>query len=196
MPESILAHQESVEAVPEGDAEQEELAGDSRALGQQLVNVTSPGVRRSLALVGGVIVLSVIIGVIVHYRKSAVVDTPHPDQQTTNGETPKPRVSNLPPDNPRPPVGTEAEGLSDQKKATTDVTRPKQPKKQAGKPVEQGTFGFLPQDIPFLLRKAAADAGAGRYDDARREYNIVRQFDPNNAIAKEGLRKLELLNRR
>ena len=55
--------------------------------------------------------------------------------------------------------------------------------------------GMSEKDIPLLLRKAEKDAGAGNYDDARREFDIVLHLDPGNAEAKQGMRKLELSER-
>jgi hypothetical protein len=51
------------------------------------------------------------------------------------------------------------------------------------------------KDIPLLLRKAEKDAGAGNYEDARREFDIILHLDPGNAEAKQGMRKLELSER-
>ena len=55
--------------------------------------------------------------------------------------------------------------------------------------------GLTAKDIPLLLRIAQNDAGAGRYDKARSEFNIVLRLDPGNAEAKLGLRKLDLSER-
>lgn len=52
--------------------------------------------------------------------------------------------------------------------------------------------GFSERDIPALLRLADGQAGAGRYEDARRGYDIVLHLDPNNAAARQGIRKLNL----
>ena len=52
--------------------------------------------------------------------------------------------------------------------------------------------GFTAKQIPQLLRRAGDDAGAGNYDDAKREYEIVQKLQPGNAAAREGLRKLKL----
>jgi Flp pilus assembly protein TadD len=55
--------------------------------------------------------------------------------------------------------------------------------------------GLTEKDIPLLLRMAENHAGAGNYEDARREFSIVLHLDPNNAEAKQGLRKLHLSER-
>ena len=55
--------------------------------------------------------------------------------------------------------------------------------------------GLTEKDIPMLLRMAENHAGAGNYEDARREFSIVLHLDPSNAEAKQGMRKLELSER-
>ena len=52
--------------------------------------------------------------------------------------------------------------------------------------------GFTSREIPQLLRRADADAGAGNYDQARRAYEIVLKLDPGNATAKQGLHRVDL----
>jgi uncharacterized membrane-anchored protein len=52
--------------------------------------------------------------------------------------------------------------------------------------------GLTEKDIPRLIRMAQSDAGAGNYDDARREFNAVLHLDPNNQEARLGLRKVDM----
>jgi hypothetical protein len=52
--------------------------------------------------------------------------------------------------------------------------------------------GFTVKQVPQLIRRADADAGAGNYDAAKHEYEIVLHMQPNNTAAKEGLQKLSL----
>jgi hypothetical protein len=52
--------------------------------------------------------------------------------------------------------------------------------------------GFTNKQIPQLLRKAEEDAGAGNFDDAKREYDIVLKLQPGNTTAVAGLRKLAM----
>jgi hypothetical protein len=52
--------------------------------------------------------------------------------------------------------------------------------------------GFTVREIPQLLRRADADAGAGNYEQARREYEIVLKLDPGNLTAKQGLHRVDL----
>jgi hypothetical protein len=161
MPESILAHQD-----------------------EQLTDVRSPVLKRSLAAAGAVIVLSVVFGMIAYHRKPVVVD------HTSGTHQPTPEPVNVPPEQIAPVVNSEVpESPTPQ---TEPVPKSKPPKKQLEKPGNKGPSDFSAQQIPILLRKAEEDAGAGDYGKARREYNIVLQLDPNNATAKQGLRRLDL----
>jgi hypothetical protein len=55
-------------------------------------------------------------------------------------------------------------------------------------------FGGLTQkDIPRLLDNAKRDAGDGNYEKARREYQAILKLQANNPDAKEGLRKLSII---
>ena len=55
-------------------------------------------------------------------------------------------------------------------------------------------FGGLTQkDIPRLLDNAKKDAGDGNYEKARREYQAILKLQANNPDAKEGLRKLSII---
>jgi hypothetical protein len=52
--------------------------------------------------------------------------------------------------------------------------------------------GFTARDVPLLLRKAEADAGAGDYDSSRHEYDIILHLEPGNQAAKAGLSRVNL----
>jgi hypothetical protein len=52
--------------------------------------------------------------------------------------------------------------------------------------------GFTARDVPLLLRKAEADAGAGDYDSSRHEYDIILHLEPGNQAAKSGLSRVNL----
>ncbi len=55
--------------------------------------------------------------------------------------------------------------------------------------------GVSVKDIPMLLRMAQQDAGAGNYDKARTEYRKILRLQPNNQDAKDGLHKLDLIQK-
>jgi len=92
--------------------------------------------------------------------------------------------------------------LDKQQVTTSEETRPKpahsrvppNPRKAAHETEAAVTEyeGFTSKQIPQLLHRAEEDAGAGNYDDARREYEIVRKLQPGNSAAQEGLRKLAM----
>jgi hypothetical protein len=53
--------------------------------------------------------------------------------------------------------------------------------------------GVSQKDIPALLGMAQRDAGAGNYDRAKREYKKILSLQPSNQEAKDGLRRLGLI---
>ena len=107
------------------------------------------------------------------------VSTPEPRAVTQPTNDTPPQPTGKPPDEPRPPSH----------RPTVDQASQKPPKRASE------YQGMSEKDIPLLLRKAEKDAGAGNYDDARREFDIVLHLDPGNAEAKQGMRKLELSER-
>jgi len=58
-------------------------------------------------------------------------------------------------------------------------------------PTEVG--GMSAKDIPRLLDMANKDYGGGRYEKARGEYQTILRLQPSNAEAREGLRKLGIV---
>jgi len=66
-----------------------------------------------------------------------------------------------------------------------------EPKPVEPKPISEYS-GFFAKDIPLLLKKAQSDAGAGDYENSRREYEIVLHLDPTNSTAKAGISRLNL----
>jgi hypothetical protein len=177
MPGSILADRDGIEtAIPQSTGH------GMRA--EEPTDLRSPLMKWSLAAVGAVIVLAVALGMIAYHRKAVVVD------HTSGSHQPPPEPANLSPEQIAPLVNSEVPESPAPR--TDSVPKPKPPKKQPEKPIRNGLSDFSAQQIPSLLRKAEKDAGAGDYGKARREYNIVLQLDPNNATAKEGLRRLDL----
>src|ERR1700680_4104637 len=184
MPESILQHPHGITAtIPD-------TAGDEFQLCQP-ADVRSPWLKRSLAAVGGVIVFAAVLGLIVYPRKAPVVE--HTPQQAA----PEPEPSKLPPAEiapsnitPAPPPSSPPVSNSETPESPAPLVaeeptpKPAKPQRiQREKPATKMVSDFSARDIPFLLRKAEQDAGAGKYDDAQREYRIVLQLDPNNASA-------------
>jgi len=184
MPESILEHRDDVNTlVP--------AAGLNELLIDPQDDAGSPWLKRSL-VAACVIVLAAALGLIFYSRKAPVVDHPSSVQQTPS---PSENVAppNIEPANNTPVGNSAASESSAPEVEKPPVPKPKPPRIQAEKPAGKVVSDFSAKDIPLLLRKAEQDAGAGKYDDAQREYRIVLQIDPNNASAKQGLRRLELI---
>ena len=122
--------------------------------------------------------------------KPAVGETPTPRpaiQQSENPATTEPPAVTEPPKETPPSSVSKSEGPKPQgHRPPVDQSSQKSPKKASE------YEGMTEKDIPLLLRKAEKDAGAGNYDDARREFEIVLHLDPGNAEAKQGMRKLDL----
>jgi hypothetical protein len=82
--------------------------------------------------------------------------------------------------------------------AASPIRKPEAPKtiSSASAPVEVKPLaeyeGFTARDVPLLLRKAEADAGAGDYDSSRHEYDIILHLEPGNQAAKVGLSRVNL----
>jgi hypothetical protein len=55
--------------------------------------------------------------------------------------------------------------------------------------------GVSQKDIPALLKMAQGDAGAGNYDKARTEFRKILGLQPGNPDAKEGLHKLDIIQK-
>jgi hypothetical protein len=111
--------------------------------------------------------------------------TPEPEAKTPRpeSETVKP-AANVPAvvAKPRPPA-----------KASVD-NRGKNKKDNSVEPeIVEESGGLSQNDIPGLLGMAVKDTGDGRYPEARREYRKVLKLQPNNLEAKDGLRKLDLI---
>jgi hypothetical protein len=178
MPESILARPDYLEeALP--DSARNELQAEPP------IDLRAPALKRYLAIAAGVAVLSV-LGMFAFHRKHVAVDPTSGVHQTP------PEPANVTPETIPQPASAPASESSAPPVETDPLPKPKPPKVQPDKSGSKIVSDFSARDIPFLLRKAEQDAGAGRYDDARREYKIVLQLDPNNANAKLGLHRLEL----
>lgn len=71
------------------------------------------------------------------------------------------------------------------------------PKPEAPAPAEPpvDVSGWSRKDIPQLLKMAATNVGAGRYEDARLAYRKILQLQPDSQEAKDGLHKLDLIEK-
>jgi hypothetical protein len=62
-------------------------------------------------------------------------------------------------------------------------------------PYNDESGGVSQKDIPALLKMAQVDAGAGNYDKARTEFRKILGLQPGNPDAKEGLHKLDIIQK-
>lgn len=137
-----------------------------------------------LALVGA-------IGTVVHLSAKKTHGTPQPPSKNQT-------IAQQTPQSDKPPGAGNA--LEKQQETSPKETEsspgharipPTGPKAQGETEVPVKEYeGFTSKQVPQLLRKAEEDAGAGKYDDAKREYEIVLKLQPGNSAAQGGLRKL------
>jgi hypothetical protein len=85
---------------------------------------------------------------------------------------------------------------ADSKSARTPLPPKARKASRETEPAMSEYRGLTSKQIPQLLSKAEEDAGAGNYEDARREYGIILKLQPGNARAQQGLRKLGLIEGR
>lgn len=173
---------------------------------------------RNLVLIGAVALALVAVLIVVLFRPSQVSKTPIPTPQ----DQPKPvdiplrqPVANMQPSTSSaqtepPAVKTEAvrktgkpkskagsgvaqsqivNTVADDRAKTSNVAADA----AAAYPEESG--GVSQKDIPTLLKMAQADAGAGNYDKARNEFRKILGLQPNNQDAKDGLHKLDIIQK-
>lgn len=109
-------------------------------------------------------------------------ETKKPEEPATVVPPPvKKRVVASPPRTPQKPADSQAKNK-----------QPVEAAPEADTSVSE--FGGLSQkDIPRLLDLAKKDAGDGNYEKARREYQAILKLQANNPDAKEGLRKLSII---
>lgn len=74
------------------------------------------------------------------------------------------------------------------------ITPPLPPVKSATAPTD-APAAWSKSDIAQLSRMAQSALGAGRYDDARAAYRKILQLQPENQEAKEGLHKIDLIQK-
>ena len=167
--------------------------------------IDRPILRRSLVVAVALLLVAACALILSpNLRKRAVGRQPEPpavaeppaggaaSTAPTGAEAPKPEVTResspptVPPEVPRessPPAVPPGVPEIPKTKQTTTPGEKKRPAEYEG---------FTTREIPQLLRRADEDAGAGKYDEARQEYGIVLKLEPDNATARQGLRRLEL----
>jgi hypothetical protein len=146
----------------------------------------------SLAAVGALAVVVFMILLPRLHRKAVVLESTPVIQPTPTSETSTVKVETP----PQPEPSNDNAQVSppkpvDDLRTPSRIKAPEQSTHAQSKKVVEYE-GMTEKDIPFLIRKAEADAGAGRYEDARREFDIVLRLDPSSSQAKDGLRKLNL----
>jgi hypothetical protein len=164
-----------------------------------------PLLTRTRIILGGVAVVLVVVLIVV--LQPARVSKPRivPQQeQTVGAEDP----IKQPPATPEPEATTaQPEPATTKPPAKAPVaTQPRTPSKppldnraknKKETPEQPETYddsgGVSQKDIPALLGMAQRDAGAGNYDKAKREYKKILSLQPGNQEAKDGLRRLDLI---
>ncbi len=166
-----------------------------------------PFITRTRAILGAVAVVLVVVLIFIFQRPTRVSKPPLIQQQEQAGG-----VENQvkqPPATPEPEATTAQPAPATTKtraKAPTEAAHPRTPSKPASdnqaknkketpeEPVAYDDSGGVSQkDIPALLGMAQRDAGAGNYDKAKREYKKILSLQPGNQDAKDGLRRLDLI---
>jgi serine/threonine protein kinase len=80
--------------------------------------------------------------------------------------------------------------VASRQNASQSVAPPKPPNPKPSPEPPPMVDGFTRQDVPVLLRQADSYQERGEYRLARYEYRLVLKLDPNNAHAREALRRL------
>jgi hypothetical protein len=150
--------------------------------------------RNRIWLAAGAVCVALIaaMGVVVHFNGRITREVPHlPARNQAIGQQSIPHVDvpTFPGAAPDKPLGAATEKTVPQT-APNRVTSSRQKTVPATDVPVSEYKGFTNKQVPQLLHRAEEDAGAGNYDDAKREYEIVLKLQPANSAAKEGLRKL------
>lgn len=152
----------------------------------------------SLAVVGMAVIVALVM-LLPRLRTKAAATPENPPPVVQSNPVSQPEVDHTEPpvaqkqptspvDSPKPPISVDQEP-----KPATPV-EPPPPAHRQPKAVAE-VDGFTKKEIPRLIDMGQRDAGQGRYDEARRAFNVVLQLDPGNAEAKLGLRKIEISER-
>jgi hypothetical protein len=160
---------------------------------------------RTRVILGAVAVVLVVVLIFV-FQPSRVSQPRTTPQQQQTGATENPVQQ--PPATPEPEARTTQQQQTSAKPqakavATAQPRPPSRPpsdnhvknnKENAEEPEAYADSGGVSQkDIPALLGMAQRDAGAGNYDRAKREYKKILSLQPSNQEAKDGLRRLGLI---
>jgi len=140
------------------------------------------------------LVLIAAIGVFVHVNARKTREVPPQPAKTQTVEPPPiphPDNSTVPGKAPEKQQETAAEETKSKPAHSRVTPNGRKETHQTESPVTDYE-GFTNKQVPQLLRRAEEDAGAGNYDAAKREYEIVLKLQPGNSTAREGLRKLGL----
>jgi hypothetical protein len=161
---------------------------------------------RTRVILGAVAVVLVVVLIFVFPPSRVSKPRTIPQQQQQTGATENPVQQ--PPATPEPEARTtqpqQTSAKPQAKPVATAQPRPpsrlpsdnhvKNNKENAEEPEAYADSGGVSQkDIPALLGMAQRDAGAGNYDRAKREYKKILSLQPSNQEAKDGLRRLGLI---
>jgi hypothetical protein len=167
-----------------------------------------PFITRTGVILSAVAVVLIVVLIFVFQRPARVskppLMSPHQEQKAESENQVK-----QPPATPEPEARTakpEPATTKPQAKAAAATAPPRTPpkppldnreKNKKENPEEPESYddsgGVSQKDIPALLGMAQRDAGAGNYDKAKREYKKILSLQPNNHEAKDGLRRLDLI---
>jgi hypothetical protein len=169
----------------------------------------------SKMVVGAVAIVLVIVGLVLFHPWSGPNVQPKfnnasPASQGNETPTGATGTTTEPPvnDNPQPPPVVQPVNNPPAKPVVKPpVNKPvdKTPKDKAKKAEDTPIVGFegnstydgmTQKDISRLLQWARSDAGNGNYAKAAQEYRVILQLQPYNSDAKEGLRKIQVAQRR
>jgi len=157
----------------------------------QISTEVSPRKNRIRFAAGAVsLALVAAIGAVVHFSAGKTHEFPQPPAKIQKIEQPTP-----PSDKPTVPGNAQKQQETNTQETEPNTVHASVPRNGPKAPHETEApvkeyEGFTSKQVPQLLRRAEEDAGAGSYDNAKREYEIVLKLQPGNSAAKEGLRKL------
>jgi hypothetical protein len=190
--------------VPEVEATAEdspvELPGDQYGgLSEPAVSgFDSPGKQKRLWIAGAMalLVLVAVVGLVLYFKSKST--KPNGGGVTKELNVPvvvQPPAPREEPAIPSTPSEKQQEGTKKTESGSAEQPAPAKPRRAPRETEPAGVAeyaGFTVNQVPQLVRRADSDAGAGNYEAAKREYEIVLKLQPGNPEAKEGLRKLGL----